>query len=451
MALAIVLIILVIGSIVFHLWSPWFFTDLASNWSAIDLTIDITFWVTGFVFVAVNLFMAYAIIRYRHRKGQKADYEPENKKLEWWLTGLTAIGVAAMLAPGLVVWGQFVDVPDNAADVEVVGQQWHWSYRFPGNDGRFGTVDARLIAPDNAFGMNPDDPYGRDDILVSSPELHLPVDQPVKLLLRSKDVLHDFAVAEFRVKMDLVPGMITYMWLTPNKIGTYEVLCEELCGMAHHAMRGRVVVEEEADFRTWLASHPTYDEVVNRPAGNPAIGQQSYAVCVACHGQQAEGMQALNAPRLTGLDPVYMKRQLKYYQSGVRGSHEDDIYGQQMAPMAATLATDEAIDNVIAYIESLPHVPAEPTITGDLERGAELYETCRSCHGATGAGIWAMNAPRQSGMDDWYLVQQLQNFRSGIRGSHPSDMYGQQMILMAKSLKSDEDVNNVVAYINTLE
>ena len=85
-------------------------------------------------------------------------------------------------------------------------------------------------------------------MLVASPELHLPIGQPVKVLLRSKDVLHDFTVPQFRVKMDLVPGMVTYMWLTPTKPGDYEILCEELCGIAHFAMRGRVVVDEPATF-----------------------------------------------------------------------------------------------------------------------------------------------------------------------------------------------------------
>ncbi|MGH8168252.1 MAG: c-type cytochrome, partial [Woeseiaceae bacterium] len=89
MPLAVVLILLVVGSIVFHFLSPWTFTPLASNWSQIDDTIDITFWVTGFVFAAVNLFMAYAIIRYRHKKDKRATYEPENKKLEGWLTAFT--------------------------------------------------------------------------------------------------------------------------------------------------------------------------------------------------------------------------------------------------------------------------------------------------------------------------------------------------------------------------
>ena len=105
MPIAIVLIFLVVGSVIFHLWSPWWFTPLASNWGAIDDTIDLTFWVTGFVFVAVNLFMAYAVIKYRAAPGKKAKYDPENHKLETWLTVFTSIGIIAMLAPGLLVWG----------------------------------------------------------------------------------------------------------------------------------------------------------------------------------------------------------------------------------------------------------------------------------------------------------------------------------------------------------
>src|SRR5467141_4455162 len=124
MVVAIILVLLVLGSLLFHFLSPWYFTPIASNWSAMDTTIDITFWVTGFVFVAINLFMAYCVIRYRHKKGKRAEYEPENKKLEWWLTVVTTVGVATMLAPGLFVWHQFVTVPKAAAEFEVLGQQW---------------------------------------------------------------------------------------------------------------------------------------------------------------------------------------------------------------------------------------------------------------------------------------------------------------------------------------
>src|SRR5690606_27925778 len=135
MALAVVIVLLVVGSLIFHFVSPWYFTPLASNWSAIDFTVDVTFWVCGIVFVAVNLFTAYCLIRYRHRKGHRAHYEPESTKLEGSLTAFTSLGVAAMLTPGLFVWGDFVTVPEEAAVVEALGKQWHWSFRFPGEDG----------------------------------------------------------------------------------------------------------------------------------------------------------------------------------------------------------------------------------------------------------------------------------------------------------------------------
>ena len=450
MAIAIVVILLVIGSVIFHFWSPWYFTPIASNWGMIDGTVDITFWVTGIVFVLVNLFLAYSIIRFRHRKGQKADYEPENKKLEIWLTVITAVGVAAMLAPGLFVWGQFVNVPEDAAPVEAIGQQWHWSYRFPGEDGRMGTVDNALISPDNPFGMNPEDPYGQDDVLVSSPEVHLPINQPVNLLLRSKDVLHNFTVPQFRVKMDMVPGMVTFMWFEPTVVGTFDLLCEELCGIAHHAMRGKVVVVEQPEFDAWLDTHPTYAETQARGEGDVTVGQGLYQACAACHGFNGEGIKELNAPKLAGQEAWYMDRQLRNYKLGLRGKHPEDIYGQQMAAMAMTLVDDQAIDNVIAYIQTLPDEPAPVTVSGDPERGAATFETCGTCHGREGQGIWALNAPRLAGMSDWYMAILLKHFRDGVRGATPGDFYGAQMAAMAQRLSSDEVINDLLAYINTL-
>jgi cytochrome c oxidase subunit 2 len=319
MPIAYALIFLVVASLVFHFLSPWTFTPIASNWGMIDSTVDITLVVTGIVFVAVNLFMAYAIIRYRHREGAKANYEPENKKLEVWLTVLTTIGVAAMLTPGLFVWANFVSVPEGATEFEAIGQQWKWTYRLPGDDGKFGLADARLFSTDNPFGMDPDDPNGYDDVLIDDPTIHIPVGGPVRFWLRSKDVLHNFTVAQFRVKMDLVPGMESYLWFEPNKVGEYEVLCEELCGMAHHAMRGRVIVEEPEDYQAWVRSQPTFGEIQARPPGDAALGAASYAVCAACHGAQAEGLQALNAPKLAGQDPRYLKQQLRKYKAGIRG------------------------------------------------------------------------------------------------------------------------------------
>ena len=120
MVLAIVLVLLVVGSVLFHYLSPWYFTPIASNWDSIDSTVTLTFWVTGFVFVVVNLFMAYLVVRYRHRKGLQAHYEPENKKLEGALILATSVGVIAMLAPGLFAWAKLIDVPKDAQVLEVL-------------------------------------------------------------------------------------------------------------------------------------------------------------------------------------------------------------------------------------------------------------------------------------------------------------------------------------------
>ncbi len=252
MLFAIVLVLLVIATILFHIFSPWWFTPLASNWSNLDEALIITFWITGVAFVVLNLFMAFAVWKYRYDKDRRSEYEPENTRLELGLTVFTTVGVVGMLAPGLLAWFDYITVPDDAAVVEVIGQQWDWSYRFPGPDGVLGTTDARFFNVDNTFGLNPDDPYGKDDIVVQENELHLPVDQPYKVLLRSKDVLHNFYVPQFRAKMDMVPGLVSYLWFTPTKVGTYEIICAEYCGTSHSQMRGIVVIDERTEFQAWL-------------------------------------------------------------------------------------------------------------------------------------------------------------------------------------------------------
>jgi cytochrome c oxidase subunit II len=285
-------------------------------------------------------------------------------------------------------------------------------------------------------------------VLLASPELHVPLGQPVKLLLRSKDVLHDFAVAQLRVKMDMVPGLVTYIWFTPTRTGSFDLLCEELCGIGHFAMRGRLVVDEPAAYQAWQDRQPTFAQVLDRPAGNAETGKASYAVCAACHGANGEGNVALNAPRLNGQGAWYLERQLKHFKQGARGTHEKDVFGKMMAPMAATLADDTAVANVAAYIASLPDAPVATTIKGDVDKGRERYATCAACHGADAQGIAATNAPRLQGMSDWYMARQLKNFRDGVRGAHAQDIYGGQMALIAGMLADDAEIGNILAYIN---
>ncbi|TIW00923.1 MAG: cytochrome c oxidase subunit II [Mesorhizobium sp.] len=261
MAIALVLVLIVVGSVLFHFLSPWWWTPIASNWDYIDNTIIISFWITGVVFSAVVLFMAYCVFRFRHREGNHAAYEPENKRLESWLTVGTAVGVTALLVPGLFVWSRFVNVPTGAADIEVVAQQWQWSFRLPGKDGKLGTSDTRDVSAENPLGIAPGDPNGQDDIVVEAADLHLPVGKPVKVLLRSIDVLHDFYVPEFRAKMDMIPGSVTYFWFTPTRTGTFQVLCAELCGQGHPLMHGVVVVDTEQDYLAWVGQQQTFAQL----------------------------------------------------------------------------------------------------------------------------------------------------------------------------------------------
>jgi cytochrome c oxidase subunit 2 len=450
MALAVVIFLLVIGSVIFHFASPWWFTDIAADWGLIDFTINITFWVTGIVFVLLNLFLAYCVYKFRQKPGHKAVYEPENHKLEVWLSAVTTVGVVAMLAPGLFVWASIVTPPDDATEFEAMGQQWQWAFRYPGADGIMETADTQMVTQTNPFGVNVEDPNGQDDVIVTAPEMHLPLDKPVKALLRSNDTLHNYTVPQFRVKMDLVPGLISYIWFEPNKAGRYDIMCEELCGIGHFAMRGAVVVETQAEYDVWLDAQPTFAETQTVAAANPAAGQAQYAVCASCHGAQGEGNQALNSPKLAGQSPWYIERQLKYFKEGVRGG-EGDTNGQAMTAMANMLVDDTAIRNMAAYIATMPDTAATPTVTGDVANGYEIYDrNCAACHLDNGDGTWYTDAPKLAGMSDWYFVTQISNFRAGIRGLHPSDDYGEQMVGMATAMSGLEEIEDVAAYINTL-
>ena len=171
--------------------------------------------------------------------------------------------------------------------------------------------------------------------------------------------------------------------------------------------------------------------------------------CATCHGADGRGNEGVQAPRLAGMEPWYLQRQLENYRAGIRGAHPDDIEGAAMQPMAAKL-TDESIQAIIEWVGSWNYVPAEHTISGDVEAGRALYQVCATCHGAAAEGNEALAAPALAGQNDWYMVTQLSNYLAGYRGVHPQDTYGAQMRAMTTSLSGENDINNVVAYINSL-
>ena len=185
--------------------------------------------------------------------------------------------------------------------------------------------------------------------------------------------------------------------------------------------------------------------------GDPKLGAKLYAVCAGCHGSQGQGDALVHAPKLSGQEDWYLERQLSNFRHGVRGSAEHDSHGRSMALMAMVLKTEADISNVVAFISTLPDKPAAPVIQGDVSKGKQLYETCSACHGSAGEGNAALNAPALAGMSDWYQLSQLANYKKGLRGTHPDDIYGQQMAPMVAILPDEQAMNDVVAYISSLQ
>ena len=378
MAVAIVLLIVVVLSVLFNFVSPWWFGEIASNWGSIDFTVFVTFWICGIVFILVGLFMVYTVWKYKYREGAQADYEPENSKLEGWLTIITTIGVVLMLTPGLVVWDDYVNVPPEAHEVEVLGEQWDWSFRLPGEDGILGTAKIEYISSKNPFGIDDEDPYGEDDILIDDREIHLPINQPVKMLLRSKDVLHDFFVPEFRAKMDIVPGMVTYFWFEPTKVGTFEILCAELCGVGHHAMRGFVHVDTEEDYAKWLATGLTYADLKSgaQPT-HPGFLVAEANGCFACHttdGSEIVGptWQGLWGSEKSFTDGTSAPVDDAYIRESVVDPGAKIVEGFAPAMIPYQLS-DEDMQALIEYLQTLGNTSAstEPAIETDAPVAAE--------------------------------------------------------------------------------
>jgi len=186
------------------------------------------------------------------------------------------------------------------------------------------------------------------------------------------------------------------------------------------------------------------------PVGDAEAGKVLYATCIACHGANGEGNPALNSPGIAGQSQSYVMRQLWDFKQGNRGAKPGDTIGAQMRPMAMTLADGVAIANVAAYIASLPPTTPTATIEGNAANGEKQYiSKCGACHGGKGWGNEALFTPRLTIVGDAYLVRQVQNFKSGLRGAFENARYGQQMAMMAKTV-SDEELNDIAAFLNEL-
>ncbi len=254
-ALAIVGITLTSSAIFWaRIW--WFPVDISLHGAAIDRQFTVTFIVCGIIFLFAQLGLAWFVWRYRERdNGRAVIFSHGNNRLEATWTVAAAIVFIGLNLMGYRVWAgiHFVGPAPGALQIEVTGQQFQWYFRYPGKDGEFGPTHVNLVddAGGNYLGLDrTHDAASKDDIVTAT--LGIPVDRPVQVLLRSKDVTHSFFVRELRLKQDAVPGMVIPIHFTATRVGTYELACAELCGLGHYKMRAFVRVMPEAEFQDWL-------------------------------------------------------------------------------------------------------------------------------------------------------------------------------------------------------
>lgn len=205
--------------------------------------------VTGVAFVVTEAALFYFAWRYRHREGVRARYTHGNSRLEVIWTVVPAVMLVFLGLASRSVWSEIKGrIPPTDLEIVVLASQFDWEVRYKGADGQFETAD---------------------DVVVQN-EMHVPVDAPVKIRLRSKDVLHSFFVPAFRLKQDAVPGLTIDIWVQPTKTGEYEIACAELCGFGHGTMRGLLTVMEPGDYKKWLEEQEAGVVPAEAPAEAPA-------------------------------------------------------------------------------------------------------------------------------------------------------------------------------------
>jgi len=224
------------------------------------------FWVTtaitAFVFIVTQVIMFYFAYKYRYKENRKAEFYPENTKLEWIWTIIPAIVLTFLIGWGLIVWDDITGPsPENPEIVEIVGYQFAWASRYPGKDNKLGSYNYKLTDVDNIVGIDFSDSASYDDFMPR--EIHIPKGKPVLFKVRSRDVIHSVYLPHMRSQMNAVPGMPTQFWFIPTKTTeeireetgnpdyNYEILCNKICGRAHFSMKQTLIVEEESEYNKW--------------------------------------------------------------------------------------------------------------------------------------------------------------------------------------------------------
>jgi cytochrome c oxidase subunit 2 len=255
--LALFFLLLVVISSGLFLQRRWWLPELASVHGVdVDRVFLVTLVITGILFIGLQLLLGWFSLRYSDGHGRVTRHwiGPKLEKRFAWTAGVIIFGVDIMIfalgeSQWFKAWGA---PPPDASVVEVTAEQFMWHFRYAGKDGSFGRTEPRLVSITNPLGIDVSDPASRDDI-VSTNQLHLAEDVPVRLQLRAKDVIHSFFLPNLRVKQDVVPGMKIEIWFQPAESGQYEIACAQLCGLGHYRMRAFLTVEPQAQLEKWLA------------------------------------------------------------------------------------------------------------------------------------------------------------------------------------------------------
>ncbi len=248
--LAVIIWIITILSVVLFFVRKWWFPEAISQHApALDRQFMITIVVVGISFTAAQFALGWAVWKFRDtgKPGDRALYTHGSNRLEVLWTVITAVIFIALAVMGQSVWAslRLHDAPPGSYTVEAVAQQFQWNFHYAGADNKFGRTDPALIDDGtlNFIGLDSADAAARDDAVTSA--LAIPVNRPVELRLRSKDVIHNFWVPQLRFKQDLVPGMEIKVNFVANKVGKYELACAELCGQLHFKMKSYMLVLPE--------------------------------------------------------------------------------------------------------------------------------------------------------------------------------------------------------------
>ncbi len=252
--------------------NSWFMSYMPLQASAHAAEIDrmtiLVHWLMLVLFVGWGGFFLFVLFRFRKGANPAASYSGAKGKLAKGTEVLVAIiEIVLLVGYAIPAWATRVRPmpPDNrAVIVSVVGEQFAWNVHYPGDDGKFGRTDPKLVSPDNPLGLDRRDPDAKDDVTTIH-QLNVPVNTPILVHLTSKDVIHSFGLYEMRIKQDAIPGLDIPLWFIPTvttdemrrKLGKadfdYEIACSQLCGLGHFRMRGFVTVQTEPEFRAWLA------------------------------------------------------------------------------------------------------------------------------------------------------------------------------------------------------